>query len=452
MPKPVILCIDDELMIREILRRQIRHEVGRAYQTQIAEDGKAALAMAREFKAADYSIALIICDYLMPRLKGDQVLKQLHELFPESVKIMLTGESDIEGINEAIRGANLYRYLVKPWDPKDLSLTIKSALQVYTFNQEIYKKNRDLEKLNQTQEKLIQDLQTKDQLLSQAQLQVFQADKMSSLGQMLAGVTHEINNPVNFLAGSIHCLDGYLYELAALLQLYEKHSPDVHPAVEQLKAEIKPELVIKDSKELLSAMQTTTNLLSNIGHSMRQLAHQDDREQVACKLSDSVNVALMILTYRLKANSQRPEIRVHHELAEIPEVMAYPSQLNQVMLNLLVNAIDALEEGGVGKSYTEIETCPQQIWITYQHLDSRDRVFITVRDNAGGIPEEIQELVFQEFFTTKSASKGTGLGLPISQQIIERNHGGTIRFNTESGVGTTFTVELPIHPISEQAS
>ncbi|NEO87137.1 MAG: response regulator [Spirulina sp. SIO3F2] len=442
MPKPVILCIDDEAIIRDTLKRQIRREVGWSYQIETAENGDDAFDLIEELKGEKIPIALVICDYFMPGLAGDQVLIKIHQDLPETCKVMLTGKASLDGVNEAIQSANLYRYIVKPWEPQDLILTVKSGLQSYHNHQEIYAKNRQLEQLNQEQQELIQVLEAKENLLTQAQLQVIQAEKMSSLGQMLAGITHEINNPINFVCGSVQFLDQCLKEIYQLFALYEQYYPQAHPEIQKLKDEIEIEYLVEDTQEILESMKTTTKLLRDISHSMRNFARQDSGTLEKYDIQKSISTALMILTYQLKANAQRPRIQVHYEPIDLPPVLAYPSQLNQVFLNLIANAIDALEEASQGKSYALLEQNPNQIWITFSV--NPDQLCIQVRDNAGGIPEQIYERIFDNFFTTKGIDHGTGIGLHVSRQIIEENHNGKLYFQSKVSVGTTFIVELPL--------
>jgi signal transduction histidine kinase len=314
----------------------------------------------------------------------------------------------------------------------------------YETIQELKQRESELAQLRHEQAQLKTTLQKKERLLAQTQLQMLQTEKMSSLGEMLAGITHEINNPINFISGGIRCLDEYMQDISKLLVLYERYYQDVPPDIQTLRDEVNVDYLLADTQKLLASMRQTAEILKNISRSVRNFARADQPGKVNINLHDGIETALMILSFRLKAAPSRPAIQIHRQYGELPLVTAYPTQMNQVFLNILVNAIDALEEANEGREYLEIEAHPNQIWITTQYHAEQSVVQVKIRDNGGGVPESIQEQVFDNLFTTKSRDRGTGIGLFISRQIVEESHQGHLHFTSALGEGTEFIIELPV--------
>jgi len=295
--------------------------------------------------------------------------------------------------------------------------------------------------LHQT-ELLTQTRQQKDQLeemlhhLKQAQTQLIQTEKMSSLGQLVAGVAHEINNPVNFIYGNLNHASETTMELLDLLRLYQIHYPNPVAVVRDRAAEIDIEFLAADLPKILASMKTGTDRIRQIVLSLRNFSRFDQAEMKAVDIHDGIDSTLMILQHRLKARGDFPGIEVIKEYGSLPLVECYAGQLNQVFMNILANAVDALEEK-VGLDYQPI------IWIRTE-LRTGDRVCICIRDNGPGIPAEVREKIFDPFFTTKPIGQGTGLGLSISYQVIVDRHHGSFRCNSEAGQGTTFWIEIPL--------
>ncbi|MEA5619364.1 response regulator [Cronbergia sp. UHCC 0137] len=271
--------------------------------------------------------------------------------------------------------------------------------------------------------------------LQRTQAQLIQSEKMSSLGNMVAGVAHEINNPVNFIHANLIPASEYLQHLLYLVQLYQQHFPNPPAEIKAQLENIDLDFLQQDIIKLLDAMENGTNRIRNIVLSLRNFARLDESELKRVDIHQGIDSTLMILQHRLKATPDRPEIIVIKEYGKIPLIECYSGQLNQVFMNLLDNAIDALEV-----KFIEAE---RQIKIRTEVLNSH-RVLIKVSDNGLGIDPELQSKLFDPFFTTKQVGEGTGLGLFISYQIVVNKHGGDLYCQSILGKGAEFVIEIPI--------
>lgn len=287
------------------------------------------------------------------------------------------------------------------------------------------------------------ELKTALSELQRTQAQVVQSEKMSSLGQLVAGVAHEINNPVNFIHGNITHLDEYTQDLLRMIHLYQERHPSNDPEVQALADEIDLEFLIEDLQKMLSSMKMGTDRIRNIVLSLRNFSRMDEAEFKAVDIHEGIESTLLILQHRLKDKPECPAIEVIRDYGNLPEVECYPGQLNQVLMNILVNAIDALDELNAKRTYQEIEVNSSQITIRTSVSDSQS-VEIAIADNAGGMPEQVKNLIFNPFFTTKPVGKGTGMGMAISYQIITEKHGGKLECFSTVGKGTEFIIQVPI--------
>ncbi|MBE9039783.1 AAA family ATPase [Oscillatoriales cyanobacterium LEGE 11467] len=295
-----------------------------------------------------------------------------------------------------------------------------------------------VQELQQTQ----QQLQSSFEDLKQAQLQMVQSEKMSALGNLVAGVAHEINNPVGFIGGNLQPARDYVQDLLGLIDLYQEKLPNPDEELEEEIEAIDLDFLREDLPKLIDSMKLGVDRIGHISTSLRTFSRTDKEYQVPFNLHDGIDSTLLILKHRLKVNEHRPAIEIVKEYGDIPEVQCFPGQLNQVFMNLIANAIDALDEGNRGRSFEEIAANPNQITIQTDILE--DRVTIRISDNGVGMPEDIKQRIFEQGFTTKGVGKGTGLGMAIARQIVEEKHGGTISCTSEPGIGTEFSIALPI--------
>ncbi|MCU0565264.1 MAG: transporter substrate-binding protein [Oculatellaceae cyanobacterium Prado106] len=284
--------------------------------------------------------------------------------------------------------------------------------------------------------------------LQTTQMQLIQTEKMSSLGQMVAGIAHEINNPASFIQGNLHHVGTYVENLLAIIQLYQQADITLPSAIQKQIEERELDYMVSDLPRLMSSMQVGATRIRDIVQSLKSFSRLDESEMKAVDLHDGLDSTLLILDHQLQANGDRPPITLIKDYGNLPLVECYASQINQVFLNLLSNAIDAFQE------LPELPTSadPPRITIRTQPQENPqtgDRtVLIQIMDNGCGIPPAVQQRLFDPFFTTKPVGKGTGLGLSISYQIITEQHHGTLSCSSSPEQGTMFSIEIPIHPIS----
>jgi signal transduction histidine kinase len=304
------------------------------------------------------------------------------------------------------------------------------------LQQEIQERQLVEDALRQSESQLkiqTQELEYTLQELRQTEAQLIQSEKMSSLGQMVGGIAHEINNPVGFIHANLTHAKDYTQDLLELIQLYQQYYPDAVSEIQTRIEEIDLEFLQEDLAQLIQSMKSGTERIKNIVQSLRTFSRLDEAELKEVNIHDGIDSTLMLLQNRLK--SQLPTIQVIKEYGHLPWVYCYGGQLNQVFMNLLNNAIDALEEPTHQPEKIiriQTETCDQN-WVT-----------IRISDNGHGMTEEICSKVFDPFFTTKPVGKGTGLGLSTSYQIIVENHGGQLQCHSVPQQGTEFVIQIPI--------
>lgn len=291
-----------------------------------------------------------------------------------------------------------------------------------------------------------QELEIALHKLQHTQTQLIQSEKMSSLGQLVAGVAHEINNPVNFIYGNLNPADEYTKNLLSLLDLYRKYYPQPAPTIEEFADMIDLEFVRSDLPKLFKSMMIGAERIRSIVLSLRTFSRLDEAEMKAVDIHEGIDSTLMIIQSRLKSTDLRPKIEVIKEYGNIPLIECYAGQLNQVFMNILVNAIDALEDSvlrGRWGTKKQLKADNPRIYIRTQ-LPAPNQVTIRIADNGLGIPEDIKDQLFNPFFTTKPVGKGTGMGLAICYQIITERHNGSLECISQPGVGAEFVVRIPL--------
>jgi signal transduction histidine kinase len=303
--------------------------------------------------------------------------------------------------------------------------------------------NQSLEVSEATLRQKTQVLEQSLQELQQAQLQIIQSEKMSSLGQLVAGVAHEINNPVNFIYGNLAHVRTYMQDLLNLVRCYQECYPCPVPAIESETTRIELDFVQEDLPKMLDSMETGTERIRQIVLSLRNFSRMDEAAFKTVDIHEGIDSTMLILEHRLKTQPGGLKIEVFKDYGQLPPVECYPGQLNQVLMNVLVNAMDALEEAHAARMLVGGEVSPCQITIRTAHISS-EWVEIAIIDNGCGMSEEVQKRIFDPFFTTKPVGRGTGMGMSISYQIITENHGGKLECFSQVGQGTEFVIQIPI--------
>lgn len=430
LSKPMhILVVDDNPNNLKVLSEAIQ---GYGWKALMATDGESAIEQT-EYAHPD----LILLDVMMPGIDGFETCRRLKRncITADIPIIFMTALSETE---HKIKGFNLgaVDYITKPFQEAEVVMRVKTHLQLRRLTKE----------LEHRVEERTRELATALDQLQQSQLQLVQREKMSALGNLVAGVAHEINNPIGFLGGNLQPAQEYIKDLLGLLDLYQQEFPNPGAPIENTIEAINLPYLQEDLPKLLNSMKLGVERIRSISTSLRTFSRADKDHKVPFNLHEGIDSTILILRHRLKANDRRGEIEVVKNYGTMPPVQCFPGQLNQVFMNILANAIDALEDSDQKRSPAEIAANPSQITIrTGVSIDQQSAV-IRIQDNGIGICEATQKKIFDHLFTTKEVGKGTGLGLAIAHQIVVEKHGGTLQVDSAPGQGAEFVIELPIQP------
>jgi two-component system, NtrC family, sensor kinase len=333
-----------------------------------------------------------------------------------------------------------HRQQIHPWTKSEVELlrAVTAQVAIAIDQAELYKQSLAAA---QTAQRQAQQLEETLQSLQKAQIHLVQSEKMSSLGQMVAGIAHEINNPVSFIYGNVIHIRQYAEDLLDLLALYQTQYPQTDSDIRAKAEEIDLDFLREDLPKLLNSMQVGTDRIRDIVRSLRIFSRLDEADCKVVDIHEGIDSTLMILQNRLRPVPDRPPIEIVKVYGQLPLVQCYAGQLNQVFMNILTNAIDALEEAGSVKPHNP---SLEALMIRIQTEQVDDRVKIRIHNTGSSIPERIQQRLFDAFFTTKSVGQGTGLGLSISYQIVTEKHGGLLECQSSPEVGTEFMIEIPI--------
>lgn len=397
---------------------------------RVAVDGESALAQV-ERNQPD----LILLDVQMPGIGGFETCRRLKENpVTESIPVIFT--TALADTENKAKGFSLgaVDYITKPLQAVEVLARVKTHLQLRTFTKT----------LEQQVEQRTAELSQALQQLQSSQMQLIQSEKMSALGNLVAGVAHEINNPIGFVSGNLNHLENYLKDLLHLIELYQHHYTQPVATIQSAIEDMDLDYMRADAPKLIHSTQEGMRRLKHISTSLRTFSRADSDLPVSLNLHEGLDSTLLILKHRLKSKDSYPGIEVIREYGALPEVECYAGQLNQVFMNLLANAIDALEESNAGRSLAELQANPNKITIQTELSDDQQFAVIRIQDNGVGMTNVVRQKIFNHLFTTKEVGKGTGLGLAIAHQIVVEKHGGTIEVTSAPGEGTEFIIRLPV--------
>ncbi len=431
-----ILFVDDELDLEFLICQKFKKHIRTAgWQLVFAHNGVEALEKLKEHPDLD----MVVTDLNMPEMDGLTLLSRLNQIDIPLKTVVISAYGDMRNIRNAMNfGA--FDFLTKPIDFQDLEITLNKTLREV----QKLKENQHLRQSEARAREQAQDLQQSLQELKNTQAQLIQTAKMSSLGQLVAGIAHEINNPANFIYGNISYVSDYIQNLLHLLHLYQQQYT---PPCSEIQTEIEAmdlEFLIADLPHILVSMKGGVDRIHKIVLSLRNFSRLDEANIKSVDIHEGLKSSLLILNNRLQATTARPEIQVIEEYSNLPLVECYAGELNQVFINILSNAIYALNEYHKQRSLDDIFARQLAMTIRTVLLEENSRVVIQIRDNGRGMTADVKERIYEPFFTTKPLGEGTGLGLYISYQIIVEKHGGALKCFSEEGQGAEFWIEIPI--------
>ncbi|MEG4293899.1 response regulator [Microcoleus sp. C2C3] len=436
-PNGTILIVDDNSANLGVLSDALSQA---GFEVRVAKSGKMALERVK------YALPdLILLDVMMPEMDGFETCRRL-QANPETTHIPVIFMTALSDTANKVEGFQLgaVDYITKPFQQEEVLARVKLHLKLHVLAEKLEEKNLLLEQKVVEVSKAYEDLQ-------QMQIKLIQSEKMSGLGQLAAGIAHEINNPINFIAGNLDYAQQYAHNLLKIIQLYQEDYVKPTPRIQAAIDEIELEFLEEDFIKILNSINLGTQRIQEIVKSMRIFSRVDEAEVKTVNIHEGIDSTLTLLHHRLKAKPDHPEIELIKEYGQLPQVECHAGQLNQVFMNIISNAIDALDESNQQRSFAEIQQHPNRIQISTKVIDD-NWVAIHISDNGRGVCKTVGQKLFDPFFTTKPIGKGTGLGLSISYQIIVEKHGGRLYCQPVSGKGIEFVIEIPIRQQASQAA
>ncbi|HEY9710436.1 MAG TPA: response regulator [Oculatellaceae cyanobacterium] len=478
--KSILLIVDDNPTNLGLLFEYLTNS---GFKVLVALDGESTIEQVKYAKPD-----LILMDVMMPGIDGFETCSRLKGN-PSTQDIPVIFMTALSETVDKVHGFNVggVDYITKPIQAEEVLSRVQTHLKIRNLQKQLQQQNERLQHESKEHQQKAMKLEQVVLELQQTQAQLMQAEKISSLGRMIAGVAHEINNPVNFIYGNLECAKEYIQQLLGLLALYQQtYTNPTRQIVDQIEA-IDLEFLKADLPKLLTSMKVGAERISQTVLLLRNFSRLNEAQLKLADIHEVIDSTLLILQKRLEATPSRPAIQVIKEYGNLPKVKCYASQLNQVFMNILANAVDALEElnverllaprgvkpEAIASASAQVETLGDYmqpsnlqpatpcIWICTEVKkgvsvdakaftlkgepgDSGDRIVIRIADNGSGMTENVRQRLFDPFFTTKPVGSGTGLGLAISYQIVVEKHKGQLRANSEVAKGSEFVIEIPL--------
>ncbi len=430
LDKAKILVVDDVPANLEVITDTLTPS---GYQVMAAISGERALK-----RLESYVPDLILLDVQMPGIDGFETCAQI-KANPQLAHIPIIFITALSNTDSITKGFSLgaIDYITKPFREPELLARVETHLRLKALTENL---SHQVAVRTEALESAISTLKT-------SQIQLIQQEKMSALGNLVSGVAHEINNPIGFVSGNVKLLKQNFEELLEHITLYREHASA--EKIDEHAKDVDLDFLLSDIPKMLTSTSVGCARIRTLSHSLRTFSREDQDTLKSFDVHDGIESTLIILGHRLKASEGRPAIELIKQYSDLPPIECFPGQLSQVFMNILANAIDALEEKTRGLSQTQLNSDPNQITIKTAVIGEQARIHI--RDNGGGMPEAVKHRIFEHLYTTKDVGKGTGLGLAIAHQVMVEKHHGTIEVTSEPGQGTEFTLTLPIKRAAHQS-
>ncbi|MDJ0800117.1 MAG: response regulator [Calothrix sp. MO_167.B12] len=430
----VILVVDDNPTNLKVLCGAIADA---GWEILVATDGESAIEQA-EYAHPD----LILLDIMMPGIDGFETCQRL-KANPDTHDIPILFMTALSDTVDKVRGLSTgaVDYITKPFQTEEVLARVNVHLKLRYLSKKLERQNQELElRVQERTAELAKALEN----LKQSQLQTVKNEKMSSLGELVAGIAHEINNPLGLMIGNLELMNDYISDFFEHLRLYKHHYPQPNQDILKHAKKIDVEQTIEDIDDSKLSIKIGLERIAKVSNSLRTFANPDISRKEYIDIHECIDSTLIILKHRMKCNEKRADIQVIKDYEQLPYIECYPGEINQVFMNVITNAVEAFEEfyenntnrgEGIEKN---VLTC------STGYNENMSHITISIKDNAGGIKPELQGKVFEQFFTTKQGHGNTGLGLSIIQEIVEERHQGKVKCISKLGEGTELIIELPI--------
>lgn len=411
----IILVVDDNPANLQVLSSFLDQS---SFEVWAARSGEKALQRLENDDLPD----LILLDVMMPGIDGFETCKQLKSN-PRVQDIPVIFMTALSETADKVKGLQLgaVDYITKPFQQEEVLVRIENHLKLRNLTKTLIAKNAELQ---------------------QTQTQLIQAEKVAALGQLTAGIAHEVNNPINFIAGNLNFVEKYVQEVVSLLHLYQKYLPDPPDELQTAIKKSDLDFLLDDLSKIIQSMQVGTDRVTEIVSFLNKFSRHREAGKKLANLHEGLESTLLILGHRFKQNAHHPGIKLVKEYGDLPLIECFPGEINQVLMNLICNAIDAIEEANKNKDIDTISRNPGVIKIKTEAIG--EQVILRVADNGSGIKNADKTKILDAFYTTKPVGKGTGLGLSIAYQIVVDNHHGKLTYDSKPGEGMEFIIELPI--------